>query len=166
MNRYKARMAKWSLLRKELHDSIPLCNWMGPWTASPLRERGYRGDDAIESLLYGLVTGDRISGKELDEIAERIFVLHRALTIRGMRTVDMRQKHDTIPEWVFGDGKAVVPFADGAIRMDRRDMETAMTMFYEECGWDATTGSPTEATYRRLGLSDVAVELKKKGLLA
>ncbi|MFH0728748.1 MAG: aldehyde ferredoxin oxidoreductase, partial [Pseudomonadota bacterium] len=52
MNVYKARMAKWALLRKELHDAIPLWNWMGPWSASPLKERGYRGDDSIESMLY------------------------------------------------------------------------------------------------------------------
>ena len=37
MNIYKAKMAKWSLLRKELHDSLSLCNWMGPWVASPLK---------------------------------------------------------------------------------------------------------------------------------
>lgn len=96
MNTYKARMAKWSLLRKELHDAIPLCNWMGPWSASPLKERGYRGDDSIESMLYSLVTGDQKSGQELDAVAERIFVLHRALTIRGMGTKEMRTMHDTI----------------------------------------------------------------------
>ena len=59
MHPSKARMAKWSLLRKELHDSLSLCNWMGPWAASPLKERGYRGDDSIESMLYSLATGDR-----------------------------------------------------------------------------------------------------------
>jgi len=51
-------MAKWALMRKELHDSLSLCNWMGPWVASPLRERGYAGDDSIESMLYKLATGD------------------------------------------------------------------------------------------------------------
>jgi aldehyde:ferredoxin oxidoreductase len=37
MHPSKAKMAKWSLLRKELHDSLSLCNWMGPWVASPLK---------------------------------------------------------------------------------------------------------------------------------
>ena len=90
MNVYKARMAKWALLRKELHDCLSLCNWMGPWVASPLREREYRGDDSMESLLYSLATGDRKSRRELDQIAERIFVLHRALTIRDMGTKDRK----------------------------------------------------------------------------
>ena len=35
MNMGKAQMAKWSLLRKELHDSLGLCNWMGPWVPRP-----------------------------------------------------------------------------------------------------------------------------------
>lgn len=164
MNAYKAKMAKWSLLRKELHDSISLCNWMGPWSASPLKERGYRGDDTVESLLYSLVTGDKKSREELDEVAERIFVLHRALTIRGMGTKEMRAKHDTIPDWVYGDDKDRVPFTRGTIQMDRSDIQKAMLMFYEELGWDKETGSPARATYRRLGLSDVAAELDKNGL--
>jgi len=165
MNVYKARMAKWSLLRKELHDAIPICNWMGPWSASPLKERGYRGDDSIESMLYSLVTGDKKSGRELDAVAERIFVLHRALTIRGMGTKEMRTKHDTIPDWVYGDDKDRIPFTKGTIQMDKRDIETAMRMFYEEAGWDKETGSPTRETYRRLGLESVAGELDKKGLI-
>ena len=166
MNVYKARMAKWSLLRKELHDSISLCNWMGPWSSSPLKERGYRGDDTIESLLYSLVTGDKKSRHELDEVAERIFVLHRALTIRGMGTKEMRAMHDTIPDWVYGDDKDRVPFTSGTIQMDRGDLQTAMLMFYEEAAWDKETGSPTRETYLRLGLSGVAEELGKKGLIA
>ena len=39
-------------------------------------------------------------------------------------------------------------------------------LFYEEAAWDKETGSPTQETYGRLGLSDVADELDKKGLLA
>lgn len=166
MNVYKAKMAKWALLRKELHDSISLCNWMGPWSSSPLKERGYKGDDTLESLLYSLVTGDRKSPRELDEVAERIFVLHRALTIRGMGTREMRAKHDTIPDWVYGDDKDRIPFTKGTIQMDKDDIRKAMQMFYEEAGWDKETGVPTGATYRRLGLSDVEEKLAKKRLTA
>lgn len=165
MNVYKARMAKWSLLRKELHDCLSLCNWMGPWIASPLKERGYRGDDSIESLLYSLATGDKKSRQELDGIAERIFTLHRALTIRDMGVKNMRTAHDTIPEWVFADPKGKDVFSKGTIRMDKADMRLAMDMFYEEMGWDKETGSPTEAAYRRLGLGGAAEELTRRGLL-
>jgi aldehyde:ferredoxin oxidoreductase len=165
MNPSKAKMAKWSLLRKELHDSLSLCNWMGPWVASPLKERGYRGDDSIESLLYSLATGDKKNRQELDRVAERIFVLHRALTIRDMETKEMRSRHDTIPDWVFTDKSGKAPFTKGTTHMDRNDINLAMNMFYDELGWDRATGAPTELTYRKLGLSQVAGELGKRKLL-
>jgi aldehyde:ferredoxin oxidoreductase len=165
MNPSKAKMAKWSLLRKELHDSLSLCNWMGPWVASPLKERGYRGDDSIESLLYSLATGDKKDRQELDRVAERIFVLHRALTIRDMGTKEMRTRHDTIPDWVFTDKSGKAPFTKGTTHMDRNDINLAMNLFYDELGWDRATGAPTEQTYRKLGLSAVAGELGKRKLL-
>jgi aldehyde:ferredoxin oxidoreductase len=165
MNPSKAKMAKWSLLRKELHDALSLCNWMGPWVASPLKERGYRGDDTIESLLYSLATGDKKDRQELDQAAERIFVLHRALTIRDMGTKEMRTKHDTIPDWVFTDKSGKPPFTKGTIHMDRKDIKIAIDLFYGELGWDRVTGAPTEQTYRKLGLSQVAGELGKRKLL-
>jgi aldehyde:ferredoxin oxidoreductase len=107
-----------SLLRKELHESLPLCNWMGPWVATPLKERGYRGDDSIESMLYSLATGDRKDPQELDQGAERIFLLHRALTIRDMGTITMRARHDTIPSWVYADKSGKAPFTLGTPSMD------------------------------------------------
>ncbi|MBF0120436.1 MAG: aldehyde ferredoxin oxidoreductase [Desulfobacterales bacterium] len=165
MNIYKAKMAKWSLLRKELHDALALCNWMGPISASPLKERGYRGDDSIESLLYTLATGDKKSCQELDHVAERILLLHRAITIRDMGTKEMRTMHDTIPDWVFEDIKDKSPFSKGTNRMDKEDMRIAMDMYYEEMGWDKKTGAPTLETYRKFDLGDVAEKLKQKGLL-
>ncbi len=50
MHPAKARRAKWACLRKELHDSLSICNWMGPWIASPLKERGYAGDDTLDQF--------------------------------------------------------------------------------------------------------------------
>ncbi len=165
MNVYKAKMAKWTLLRKELHDSLSLCNWMGPWIASPLKERGYRGDDSIESLLYSIATGDKKSRGELDSVAERIFLLHRALTIRDMGTKEMRTKHDTVPDWVFADPAGKASFAKGTNRMDKEDINLAMDLYYEEMGWDKKTGSPSAAAYQRMGLATVADDLSKKQLL-
>jgi len=165
MHPSKARMAKWSLLRKELHDSLSLCNWMGPWVASPLKERGYRGDDSIESMLYSLATGDKKDRQELDQVAERIFVLHRALTIRDMGTKEMRTRHDTIPEWVFSDKSGKAPFTKGTTHLDRNDVEVAMDMFYDVMGWDRATGTPTRQAYGKFGLDKVAEELGKRKLL-
>jgi aldehyde:ferredoxin oxidoreductase len=165
MNLYKARMAKWSVVRKELHDSLSMCNWMGPWVASPLKERGYRGDDSLESMFYSLATGDKKSRQELDEVGERIFNLHRALTIRDMGTKEMRKEHDVVPAWVFKDPSGKPPLTKGTICMDKEDIKKAMDMYYEEMGWDKETGAPAVSTYQKLGLAKVAGELGKKGLL-
>ena len=144
---------------------MSLCNWMGPWVASPLKERGYRGEDTLESLLYSLVTGDKKNRDELDQVAERIFNLHRAITIRDMGTKEMRSRHDTIPPWVFGDAQGRPSLTKGTIHMDKEDIAKAMDMYYEEMGWDKASGAPTASTYRKLGLADVGEALKKKGLV-
>jgi aldehyde:ferredoxin oxidoreductase len=165
MNIHKARRAKWSLVRKELHDSLGLCNWMGPWVASPLKERGYSGDDSLESRFYSLATGQQISREELDQIGERIFVLHRALTIRDMGEMDMRTKHDRAPQWIYQDPNGAQPFTKGTIRMDPQDIARAMDQFYEVMGWDKTTGAPTAEAYARLGLQSVAHGLPARKLV-
>ncbi|WP_243439368.1 aldehyde ferredoxin oxidoreductase [Fundidesulfovibrio soli] len=154
-NVYKARRAKWSLIRKELHDSLGLCNWMGPWVASPLKERGYGGDDSLESKFFSLATGLKTSREELDQMGERIFVLHRALTQRDMGEPDPRSSHDRVPDWIFKDANGTAPFSKGTIRMDREDIAKAMDLFYDVMDWDRATGAPTMEAYARLGLQDV-----------
>lgn len=165
VNIHKARRAKWSLIRKELHDSLGLCNWMGPWVASPIKERGYSGDDSLESRFYSLATGQPTSREELDLIGERIFVLHRALTIRDMGELDMRRLHDQTPQWIYQDPNGARAFTKGTIRMDPSDIEKAMDMFYEVMGWDKATGAPTAEAYARLGLGSVAEALSEKKLM-
>ncbi|MBI5523659.1 MAG: aldehyde ferredoxin oxidoreductase [Desulfarculus sp.] len=165
MNLHKARRARWSLVRKELHDSLGLCNWMGPWVASPLKSRGYLGDDSLESKFYSLATGRKLGREELDRMGERIFTLHRALTIRDMGQMNMRARHDQVPGWVFEDPAGAPPFSKGSIRMDRGDMAKAMDLFYKVMGWDKTTGAPTQETYSRLGLREVGQSLRAKKLV-
>ncbi len=165
MNEYKAKFAKWSIIRNCLHDSLTLCNWMWPMTVSPLKERNYRGNTSLESQYFSMATGIPTTEAELDLMGERIFTLHRALTVKQMGTVDMRNEHDPICEWVYTINPDMQPFTPGTQKMDREDMQLAFTMFYKEMGWDEKTGAPTKATLIRLGLRDVAAELEKLGLL-
>jgi aldehyde:ferredoxin oxidoreductase len=44
-------------------------------------------------------------------------------------------------------------------------MKKALDFYYDELGWDRTTGAPTSAVYRKLGLANVADQLEKKNLL-
>ncbi|MBI9105381.1 MAG: aldehyde ferredoxin oxidoreductase [Spirochaetales bacterium] len=165
MTRAKAKFAKWSVVRNLLHDSLTVCNWMWPFITSPLKDRNYRGNTALESLYYTEATGETITEDELDLQAERLFTLHRALTVKQMGTVDMRNKHDQLTGWQFDMDPDKKAFTPGTIKLDRDDFETTLTMFYEEMGWDAKTGSPTRATLDKLGLGYVADELEVLKLL-
>ena len=162
MNKYKAKAAKWASIRKELHDSLSLCNWMYPFVASPLKERNYEGDTSLEAKYFSLATGFETSEAELDLIAERIFNLHRVLTILEMNTRDMRNEHDTVPDWVLEEGPE--PFTPGSKRFPVEDIELGKDLFYAECGWNRE-GLPTRPTLERLGLKDAADRLEKAGLL-
>jgi len=165
MNEYKAKFVKWSIIRNCLHDSLTLCNWMWPMTTSPSKERNYRGDTGLEAKFMELVTGEFGSEEELDLAGERIFTLHRALTVKQMGTTDMRGKHDLMNDWVYDIDPDVEAFTPGTVKMDREDMQTALTMFYKEMGWDEKTGAPTKATLEKLGMTDVAAELESLNLL-
>jgi aldehyde:ferredoxin oxidoreductase len=165
MNPYKAKFAKWSISRNCIHDALTVCNWMWPMTVSPSRHRNYRGDTALESRFLSMVTGKAISEAELDLAGERILTLHRALTVKNMNTTDMRGQHDVMMDWVFDADPGVEPFTQGTIKMDREDMQLALTLFYKEMGWDERLGAPTRTTLVRLGLKDVADELERLNLL-
>ena len=166
MNEYKAKFAKWAIITNILHDSLTLCNWMWPLTVSPHKDLGYRGDLDLEAKYLSVATGENISSEDLHLIGERIFTLHRALTIKQMGTVDMRKEHDSnMADWIFEYPEDAEPFTPGNTKMDRDDMEKALSMFYKECGWDEKTGAPTKETLNRLGLSYVASELESLDLL-
>jgi len=165
MNEYKAKFAKWSIDRNFLHDSITLCNWVWPMTVSPQKSRNYRGDTALESKFYSIATGIDMSEEDLDLQAERITNLHRAATIKEMNTIDMRNEHDTIPNWVFDVDPDMKPFTEGTVKLDRDDMQLALTMLYKEYGWDEKTGAPTRAALEKVGLKYVADELESLNLL-
>jgi aldehyde:ferredoxin oxidoreductase len=132
---------------------------------SPLKSRNYEGDLSVEAQMYSLATGDRKNERDLDLVCERIFNLHRALTIRDFGSVEMREQRDTLPPWIFDSPPDAKPFTPGVSKMDRADMELAKDLFYEQLGWEKKTGAPTRATLERLGLKDVADGLAKMQLL-
>ena len=88
-------------MRNILHDSLTLCNWMWPMTVSPLKEKNYRGDTALESKFFSMATGFEVDEKTLDMYAERVFTLHRALTAKQMNSANLRQDHDQLTGWQF-----------------------------------------------------------------
>ncbi len=165
----KVRFAILSTIYCELHNSLTMCDYngtAGAWV-SPLKSRNYRGNPDIEAQIYSAVTGDEVDRDQYEKIGYRILNLFRALTARYMNEKDQRNQHDLIPEWAFDyPGWAdKEPFTQGHDKMDRADMELAKDMFYEQLGWDKTTGMPTRSTLEDLGLGFAADELGRMGLL-
>jgi len=163
----KARVAILALAHCEIHNSLTMCDYngmAGAW-ASPQKNRNYRGDPDVEINIYSAVTGDKVNRKEYEDFGLRNLNLFRALTARYMNEKDMRNKHDLVPRWVYEEPHDAVPFTKGHDKLDPGDMETAKDLFYEQLGWDKTTGLPTRAELERLRLGYVADDMATRGLL-
>jgi aldehyde:ferredoxin oxidoreductase len=165
VNQSKIKFAKWGLLSNIIHDSATLCNWVWPLTVSPLKSRNYDGDLTVEAQYMAAVTGEPYTFDSLYLDAERILTLHRAYTTLTVNSKNMRRDHDNINAWVFDRDPDKQAFTPGTTKLDREDMQTALTMFYEEMGWDKTSGIPTRATLERLELGDMAEKLAQANLL-
>lgn len=159
------KFAAMSLVYLELHNSLTMCNYTLPVWASPLKDRNYRGDIAIEAKTLSAITGETITREELEKTGQRILTLFRALTARYMDDMDQRNNHDLMPDWIFEGEDGDVAFAEGSSLMDRDDMELSKDLLYEALGWDKETGMPTRETLLDLGLNDVADKLAALNLL-
>ncbi len=164
-NEAKMRRLRYVICRKELHDMVGLCSWMAPWIVTPLKEENYIGDIDMEARVYNAITGEKKSWQELDNLGFRAFVLHRAYTMREMKELDMRGKHDRYPEWIFFDPKGKAPFTKGTTRMEKSDIEKSFDIFFEQVHFDRKTGAPTEQAYRELELEFVVPVMKQEGLM-
>lgn len=165
MNESKAKFAKFGVIRQVIHDSMTLCNWVWPMTFSPRKDRGYKGDLSVEAQYMAAITGQAWTEESLNEAAERVIQLQRAMTVEAVGSTDMRNLHDVVSNFIFDIDPDKKAFEEGTVKLDRDDWQTALTMFYKEFGWDETTGAPTRATLEKFGLKDVADALDAKGLL-
>ncbi len=163
----KVRVAVLALAHNEIHNSLTMCDYngmAGVW-ASPLKSRNYRGDPDLEINLFNAVTGMNVSLEEYEDYGRRNLNIFRALTARYMNEKDQRNKHDLMPRWAFEEPEDAVPFTKGHDKLDKDDMEKAKDIFYEQLGWDKTTGLPTRAELERLSLGYVADDMAGRGLL-
>jgi aldehyde:ferredoxin oxidoreductase len=164
-NEYKMKRLRWIICRKELHDMLGLCSWMAPWVVSPNKSENYIGDDELESKVYRAITGLDTTSAELDNAGFRAFTLHRAYTMRQMKEMNMRKKHDMYPQWIFWDPKDKPAFTKGTIRMDQADIEKSFDIFFPLIDWDKETGAPTEKAYKEMKLDFVIPVMKQEGLI-
>jgi aldehyde:ferredoxin oxidoreductase len=95
--------------------------------------------------------------EELNTIADRVYTLIRAFWVREFGE-KWSNEMDYPPARWFEE-----PLGKGALKgakLDRAKYEVMLKMYYKKRGWDER-GVPTKTTLERLGLRDVAKQLKK-----
>ncbi len=160
----KTKAAIWLNNRAQLKDSLLLCDWCFPRVLSGFKSKeelkaakDYYGDIDAEAKLFGPLTGLDISTSDLEKAGERIKNLDRALHIRNY---NRSRKIDSSAEWLFE-----YPEKSDGTKLDMAIFDTILDSYYENRGWDKTTGCPTRAKLEELGLKDVADKLDNLGKL-
>jgi aldehyde:ferredoxin oxidoreductase len=124
-------------------DSLNLCQFVyGPaWQL-------YGPEDMVE--LVRAVTGwDNVTFDELQKVGERRINMMRAFNARE----GFDRRNDVIPEKLFKPLKGGV--SDGW-KLDHDEVKVAMKEYYQICGWEVSTGNPTQSKLTDLGLGWVA----------
>jgi aldehyde:ferredoxin oxidoreductase len=120
-------------------DSFSVCQFcFNSWTL-------YSLEDLVEVL--NAATGWRFTMHEFMLLGERRINLMRAFNQREGFDIE----DDVLPSRLFED-----PLLDDGPRkgakLDRAVFLAAREEYYRQCGWDPSTGNPTEAKLRELGL--------------
>jgi len=103
-------------------------------------------------------TGLEMSWETLNVIADRVFNLIRAFWIREYGK-NWSKEMDVPPARWFEE-----PPTQGAlkgVKLDKTKYDVMVQKYYKKRGWDER-GIPTKTTLKRLGLEDVAKQLKKR----
>ena len=107
--------------------------------------------------LYSAYSGWETTPQELMFIGDRIVNLMKCYLVRE----GLDSKDDDWPERFYQE-----PIPDGPLKgsvLDRVKMKMILEEYYELRGWDKKSSIPTEENLIRLGLADVANELKGFG---
>ncbi len=162
--------------RTYVKDSLVLCDCAWPIMDS-FNTADHVGDPALESKIFSAVTGIETDETGLNHYGERIFNLQRAILLRE----GWKAKESDVPaEFNFTDpvhadplnprlivpGPGEEPVSVKGNVLDREKFEEMRDEFYQLRGWDPQTGLQKVETLERLGLSDVALELRKRGLIS
>jgi aldehyde:ferredoxin oxidoreductase len=109
---------------------------------------------------FTAASGIPLDEASLLEYGERVCNIERAIVVRDGRT----RASETLPDFFFE-----VPIPDGpqvGKKLDKNKFEKMKDEYYSLRGWDVETGFQTETTLRKLGMQDVAKQLKKLKKLA
>jgi len=140
-------------IRGGMFESLVTCRF--PWI-----ELGFELDWYPRFLKAA--TGVEMTFGDLYTIADRIYNLIRAFWVREYKT-GWSSAQDYPPARWFDEPITKGPYKGATL--DRNRYEVMLQWYYQRRGWDRR-GIPTEATLKRLGLENVAQELKQHVQLA
>jgi len=172
----KALAAKMIQERQYAKESLIVCDYLWPLTDFPNTD-DHVGDPTLESKLLAAVTGRDIDEEGLYRIGERIFNLQRSILVReghkGREYDTLHESYFETPlEYDISNPDCMVPGKKGEMAsrkgavLDREKFEAMKDEYYRLRDWDVTTGFQTVEMLKGLDLEDVAVDLKKRGLVA
>jgi aldehyde:ferredoxin oxidoreductase len=106
------------------------------------------GSEQLRQLVE-LVTGWEVSIEELLEVGARRLNMLRAYNARE----GIGRAQDKLPPKLFQPREGG---ATDGVALDEQELEKAKDMYYQEAGWDNSSGMPTKAKLAELGLEWVA----------
>jgi aldehyde:ferredoxin oxidoreductase len=139
LDREKVKMALITELNYCFMDTAVLCQFVyGPaWQVYGPKE---------QAELMRATTGWEWTVDDVQKIGERRLNMLRAFNARE----GVGRERDTLPKRIYDE-----PLTGGAsngVAVTREEVEQALDMYYEMCGWDVATGKPTPAKLEELGL--------------
>ena len=140
LNREKVKMALYSEWNYSFMDTADLCQfvWGPAWQVYGPKE---------EAALINAVTGWNWTVDDVQKLGERRLNMLRAFNAREGAGRD----RDTLPKRIYDE-----PLKGGSsdgLTVTRQEVEEALDMYYEMCGWEVKTGKPTRVKLEELGLA-------------
>lgn len=110
---------------------------------------------AAELVYYA--TGLDYDGPELHRVGERILATERIFNLRE----GIRRKDDTLPHRFLAEP---LPPESGASAGSVLELEPMLDEYYEQRGWEVSTGLPRRSSLIELELGDAVEELSRLGI--
>ena len=152
-----APIAVWAQHQHIIMDSLPLCEMAFPRTIGGFRseEEWWASPDPqtdleIGARLLSACTGENVTNRDLELVAERVFNLERAMLAEWGR--DRRLDETVEPQFEL-------PCSSDGTHLDKPLFDQLLEEYYRLRGWDMSRGWPTRETLETLRLAEVADRL-------
>ena len=142
-----AKTNLWNQSISFLKDSVTSCEWQSPNRFWP----------TMETEMFEAATGEHLEPDEIVARMNRARLIARAILMRNFgRTRDL-EVENVYPFLTYPD-----PWGE---RTTWEDWNDTVDVYYKEAGYDLKTGWPLRRVWEEAGLSDVADELDKYGMV-